>query len=276
VKGLDPRSKRVEMTEEEPSDEASVRERWNRRARRFDAWYGQFEGAAENAVDWQLLNRYLPRNRKARILDAAGGTGRMTLPLAKLGYSVTLCDFSPGMLAVAREKLLREDLLNRVELVECDVRHLRLPDESFEFVLCWDGTSAALKELIRVTKRGGRVSLFVVNRCGTALRDFRKNPAEALALLRAEPSGASHHDGSHLALSVEEVRIRFEKEDLRVLGVYAVCGLLPLLGLPARVRNARQWNPGFLEQVTEMLVRLSEEPSMQGLSRHLVLYAERR
>jgi ubiquinone/menaquinone biosynthesis C-methylase UbiE len=256
-------------------DADRVRKRWDKHARRFDAWYARFEGVVEHAVDWQLLSRYLPRNRKARILDAAGGTGRITLPLAKLGYSVTLCDISPGMLAVAREKLVRAAVRDRVDLVECDVRALRFRDESFDFVLCWDGTSEALKELIRVTKRGGRVSLFLVNRCGAAINEFRQNPAAALGLLRSESSIVSHHDEKHLALSVEEVRTRFEREGIKVLGIHAVCGMLKWLAVPARVRDARQWDEGFLEQVVEMLVRLSDEPSTKGLSKHLVVYGER-
>jgi SAM-dependent methyltransferase len=263
------------MAGQRPNDADRLRKRWDKHARRFDAWYARFEGAAEHAVDWQLLSRYLPPNRKARILDAAGGTGRITLPLAKLGYAVTLCDISPGMLAVAREKLAREGVLDRVELVERDVRTLRFPDESFDLVLCWDGTSEALKELIHVTKRGGRVSLFVVNRCGAAISEFRRNPVAALGLLRAESSVVFHHGEEHLALSVEEVRARFEREGIKVLGIHAVCGLLKQLAVPARVRDARQWDEGLFKQVVEMLVRLSDESSTRGLSKHLVVYGER-
>ncbi|MGA9347662.1 MAG: methyltransferase domain-containing protein, partial [Anaerolineae bacterium] len=92
-----------------------VRKKWNERAKRYDEWYATFKGAVEHYVDWELLKGYLPQNRDAKILDAAGGTGRITLPLAKMGYPVTLCDISPGMLEVARQKLLREGVLDRVE-----------------------------------------------------------------------------------------------------------------------------------------------------------------
>jgi ubiquinone/menaquinone biosynthesis C-methylase UbiE len=144
------------MLEGESVDIESARKRWNEHAERYDEWYKTFKGAAEHFVDWELLKDFLPQNRDAKILDAAGGTGRLTLPLAKMGYSVTLCDISPKMLNVARKKLLRERLLEKVEILECDVRKLRFADESFDFVLCWDGTSEATKELIRVTKKGGK------------------------------------------------------------------------------------------------------------------------
>jgi ubiquinone/menaquinone biosynthesis C-methylase UbiE len=77
---------------------------WNKNADSYDKWYETFHGSVENCVDWELLKKYLPKDKSARILDAAGGTGRITLPLAKMGYSVTLCDISPGMLDVAKQK----------------------------------------------------------------------------------------------------------------------------------------------------------------------------
>jgi ubiquinone/menaquinone biosynthesis C-methylase UbiE len=92
--------------------------RRDRRARRYDEWCETFDGAVGTCVDLELLKKYLPENRDAKILDAAGGTGRVTLPLAKMGYSVTLCDISSGMLNVARQKMRREGVLDKVKIVE--------------------------------------------------------------------------------------------------------------------------------------------------------------
>jgi len=138
-----------------------IRERWNEHAETYDEWYTTFEGAVEHSVDWRLLQRYLPESRHARILDAAGGTGRIAAPLAHIGYSVTLCDISRGMLDVARKKTLREGLSDTLRIVECDIRELPFSDESFDFVLCWDGSTEASRELIRVTKRTGWLSIFL-------------------------------------------------------------------------------------------------------------------
>ena len=154
----------------------SIRKTWDEHAEGYDEYYQDFNGAVEHYVDWELLKGHLPENKKAKILDAAGGTGRITLPLAKMGYPVTLCDISPGMLNVARQKLKKEDLLDRVEILECDVRKLPFPDESFDFVLCWDGTMEAAKELIRVTKKRGTISIFLVNKCGSAISKFHEEP----------------------------------------------------------------------------------------------------
>lgn len=78
------------------------------------------------------------------------------------------------MLAVAKQKMLREGVIDEVKISECDIRKLYFDDESFDFVLCWDGALEARKELTRVTKKGGRISLFLVNRCRGLLIYSRK------------------------------------------------------------------------------------------------------
>jgi len=263
------------MLENESRDIEGVRMRWDEHANRYDEWYETFQGAVEHHVDWELLKAYLPENREAKILDAAGGTGRITLPLAKIGYSVTLCDISPWMLNVARQKLLKEGLLDKVEILECDVCKLRFADESFDFVLCWDGMIEAAEELIRVTKRGGRISIFLMNKCGAAISKFREDPNSALALLRPKSTYVYDDEEKHMAVSVEEARELFGKEGIKVIEIYAVCGMSELLSIPERLRESRRWDEKFFRQVTEMLLRLSKEPSVKGLSRHLVLYGER-
>ena len=253
----------------------SVRKRWDKHAERFDKWYETFKGAAENYVDWELLKRHLPQNKNAKILDAAGGTGRITLPLAKMGYSVTLCDISPKMLNVARRKLLGAGVLDKVEISECDVCKLRFPDESYDFVLCWNGTSDAAKELIRVTKKGGKISVYLTNKCGVAISQFHEDPDSSLALIGSKSGYVVHHGEKTMAVSVDEARELFETAGIKVIETYAVCGMFDLLSVPKKVQASRSWDGKFFKQTTEMLLRLSKEPSTKGLSRHLVMYGER-
>jgi ubiquinone/menaquinone biosynthesis C-methylase UbiE len=260
------------MLEDKSKDTERMKKRWDERAKRYDKYYQTFEGAVEHYVDWELIKRHLPQNKDAKILDAAGGTGRITLPLAEMGYSVTLCDISPGMLNVAREKLLKEGILDKVEILECDVCKLRFADESFDFVLCWNGMIEAAKELIRVTKKGGKISIFLVNKWGAAISRFCEDPDSALALLRSETDYTYDEEEKYTAVSVEEARKLFENEGIKVLEIYAVCGMWDRLGIPEEVLKSFNWDGKFFRQVTEMLLRLSQEPSVKGWSRHLVLY----
>jgi ubiquinone/menaquinone biosynthesis C-methylase UbiE len=247
----------------------------NNHAETYDKWYKTFRGAVDTYVDLELLRKYLPKNKNAKILDAAGGTGRITLPLAKMGYSVTLCDISPAMLAVAKQKMLREGVIDKVKILECDIRKLHFDDESFDFVLCWDGALEARKELIRATKKGGRISLFLVNRCRAAIDLFPEDPISAIALIKSRSDYVYHYEEKHKVVSEEEARKLFEAEGVRVLNIYAVCGWMDVLGIPEKVLNSSNWDKKFFRQTTEMVLKLSKEPSLKGMSRHLVLYGEK-
>jgi len=262
---LENRSKEIE----------SMRRRWDEHAERYDEWYKTFHGAVEHYVDWELLKGYLPKSKDAKILDAAGGTGRITLPLVKMGYSVTLCDISLGMLNVARRKLRRAGVLDNVEVCECDVCKLRFADESFDFVLCWDGMAEAAKELIRVTKKGGKISMFLINKYGSAIRKFHEDPSSALALVRSKSGYVYDEKEKYKAVSVEEARELFEKEGVKVIEIYAVCGMLDILSIPEKIQESRSWDEKFFKQVTEILLKLSKEPSVKGLSKHLVVYGKK-
>ena len=255
----------------------SIRKRWDDCASTYDEWSETFQGAVGQRVDWELLKKYLPEDRSAKIFDAAGGTGRMTLPLAQMGYSVTLCDLSPGMLAVARQKLLREGVIDKVTILECDINDLAFSNERFDFVLCWDGYWAAhegIREVIRVTKKGGRISISPISRWAAAIRNFYKDPDSALALIGSQPSYLEDKYGKHWAVSPEEVRELFKTEGVRILDIYAPWGWMEVLGVPEKVRKSREWEEKFFEQTTEMVLRLSKEPSVKGLSSYLV-YGEK-
>jgi len=253
----------------------SPKETWNRRSSHYDEYYETLEGAIENHLDWQLLKRYLPNDKKARILDAAGGTGRIAVLLAKRGYSVTLCDISPGMLERARRKLLQENIIGKVDLIECDVSRLCFADESFDFALCWGATIDAIKELIRVTKEGGKISVYLVNKIRAAVQRFRQDPRSAISMLRSKYCSVYDRGERHVAIGAEDAKELFEKQGIKVIDTYAVCGMLEFLSIPDEVRRSRAWDDRFFKQITQLLLRLSKEPSAKGLSRHLVLYGER-
>jgi SAM-dependent methyltransferase len=248
---------------------------WNDHADTYDEWYNTFEGAVENYVDWELLKKYLPGNKEAKILDAGGGTGRIAIPLAKMGYSVTLCDLSPRMLDVAKKKVLKEGLSDRIDISECDIHNLGFPDESFDFVLCWDSGTEARDELIRVAKRGGRISFFLNNKWSSAISCFHKNPDSSLALVQSSPGYLENEEGKHRLVAPQEAKELFDSEGIRVLDIYAVCGWTDVLGIPEKVCKSRDWDERLFKQTTEMVLKLCRESSVMGMSRHLVLYGEK-
>ena len=71
------------------------------------------------------------------ILDLACGTGLLAIPAAQIatGGSVTGVDFSPGMLAQAREKIAAAEIDN-LELVEADIDSVEFKTEQFDLIFC--------------------------------------------------------------------------------------------------------------------------------------------
>jgi ubiquinone/menaquinone biosynthesis C-methylase UbiE len=64
-----------------------------------------------------------------KILELACGSGRLLLPLAREGYTLTGVDTSAGMLEIARHALEEEGLTARCQLVQQDMCTLQLPDK---------------------------------------------------------------------------------------------------------------------------------------------------
>lgn len=92
-----------------------------------------------------------------RVLDLAAGTGTSSEPFAAAGVDVVPCDFSVGMLREGKRR--RPDL----PFTAGDATRLPFADASFDAVTISFGlrnvvdTDAALREMLRVTRPGGRL-----------------------------------------------------------------------------------------------------------------------
>lgn len=74
------------------------------------------------------------------ILELGCGTGRVLLPLAAAGRTVTGIDISPALLAVTRRKMEGSKSAARITLVEADLRTFDLPNKNFSFAFCTSNT----------------------------------------------------------------------------------------------------------------------------------------
>lgn len=98
-------------------------------------------------------------------LDVAAGTGGLSLPAARLGAKVLATDWSPKMIEHFTKRVAAEGLDAEGRVM--DAHALDLPDDSYDVVGSQFGVMLvpdqpkALREMVRVTKPGGRVLLII-------------------------------------------------------------------------------------------------------------------
>src|SRR3954452_14298093 len=104
-----------------------------------DGAYASVKGQVRTFVLHSQLLRHLPAP-PAAVLDLGGGAPHQSLPLARLGYDVTVLDPSPAMLAKAAQRLAAEpdDVRGRVRLVEApgEQAEAATGGQTFTVVLC--------------------------------------------------------------------------------------------------------------------------------------------
>ena len=113
----------------------------------------------------------IPENFAGRLLEVPVGTGILTMPLYQTlpDADVTCLDYSPDMMAQAREKAERMGLEN-VTFRQGDVGALPFDDASFDAVLSLNGfhafpdKEAAYREVRRVLRRDD--VFMICNECG--------------------------------------------------------------------------------------------------------------
>jgi SAM-dependent methyltransferase len=246
----------------------------------FDTWLETLQGRVYGEVTWLHLLPQLPRSPGALILDAGGGTGRWTVPLARHGYRVVLCDVSAGMLRQACAKIGREHASLPAWATLQNLEALAFAGDTFDFVLCEDGplsicdAEKALPELTRILKHGGKIWASVAGRYSLALRRLQKDPAEAVALA----AGLRHftrYKGieNTRVFNPAELRELFVKHGLEVTDMYG--NGVAVGSMDTEKRNAAPHDEALLRRVVEFERRCSEEPSLLGMGEYLQIAARK-
>lgn len=109
-----------------------------------------------------IVERLVPAD--AKVLDCAAGTGELSIAAAKKAKSVLCTDLSGKMLKNAQKKTASLGIQN-ISFETRNLFHLDDPDETYDVVIAGNvlhlltDPQAAVKELYRVTKKGGKLLL---------------------------------------------------------------------------------------------------------------------
>jgi len=123
----------------------------------YDRVSAGFRHEAEAFVDRLRLSA------NDRVLDAACGSGNLTIPAARTGAHVKALDLVPTLVEQARVWALREAVPVAFEIGNAEL--LPYADDEFDVVMSMFGVMFAARaeqvasELARVTRKGGRVAL---------------------------------------------------------------------------------------------------------------------
>lgn len=193
-----------------------------------------------------------------RVLDIAAGTGASSAAIAAHGAHVVAADFSEGMLAEGRRRRAGDDL---IEFVWADATALPFDDDSFDAATISYGLRnvseprAALAEMRRVVKPGGRVVIAEFSTPAAAVRPFyrfynRQVMPRVAGAINREAAGAYRYlnesieawpDQEELAAWLRDAgfeRVAYRNLTLGIVALHR--GFVPLDPSPASAAPAEQ------------------------------------
>jgi ubiquinone/menaquinone biosynthesis C-methylase UbiE len=266
----------------DPLDPAVVRHYEGiREEDRISAGLGQLELLRAREV----LERHLPQTPGA-IVDIGGATGVHASWLADRGYRVHIIDITPRHVEKARSTLAIKGVTAEVG----DARHLPSPGSTFDAALLFgplyhlteeSDRLLALREAARVVKPGGIVAVAAVSRFASLFdglaRQLLFDPA-FVTVARQDLATGQHRnpdDRPHWWTTAflhhpDQLRSEAEKANLSVrelVGLEGLAAYLPQL-------KARWDDPRDRDVILWAASAIEAEPTLLGLSPHLILIAE--
>lgn len=116
----------------------------------------------------KTIEKVLEKYKSKSVLDMACGTGAQVFYLINLGYKVIGSDFSPGLLEIARNKALKENIA--AEFIDGDMRNLQVGQ--FDAVITIDNAighlvkndfNIAISNIYKNLKSGGIYVFDILN-----------------------------------------------------------------------------------------------------------------
>jgi len=223
-------------------------------------------------ITWHFFKKYVPKDKKIKILEAGAGDGFWAEQFVELGYrNIVLSDISQGMLEEAKKRFSKWRKKHDAQFIKSDICDMKqFKTNSFDYVFSqYDAVSysmnprKAMMELARVARRGAHVIVCLDTK-------FRRVPEliEALQIGKARQLLRTNisHDFGHpqYNLTWEELADYYEKAGLDVIEV---------IGAPVFVHQIREDILEKLEKDIRVRNRILEIELAHCTNRSLVNFA---
>ncbi len=215
-----------------------------------------------------------------RVLDAGGGSGLDSIPLAAQGHHVDLVDYSSEMLAQAARAAAQGNATQRVALHHADVSQLAtlFAPATFDLALCHnvlhyvEDVSALLGQLAACVKPGGLISVVSINRYSTPYQTafLRNDLTTAFDQLDARQTKAKIFDATMTTYSAEEVTALLQAAGCRVEQDYGIRCLCDYWG-----DNEHKSDPAIFAQIERLEFALTDRHPYKLLARYFQIVARR-
>jgi ubiquinone/menaquinone biosynthesis C-methylase UbiE len=233
-------------------------------------------------VTWHNLQKYLPKKKGARILDAGGGTGYWSRKLAKLDFDIVCSDVAQSMLNVGSKLAKKENLEKKIEFRYADITDMNcFEDESFDMVIAQgdpvgycDNPQKAIRELSRVAKIGTYVSVSVDSFYPQLGRLLFNNEFEKINSLLVNHLSEYPGEFPQYNFTISELKDMFDKSRLEFIEV---------IGKPVFTRFMKRENLNEIlsdemlyQKIFELEINFNSDPSIVGLSSHIQMIGRKR
>jgi ubiquinone/menaquinone biosynthesis C-methylase UbiE len=256
------------------SHKQDVKEYYDKKSATYDDYSKQLWSKVYDAITWNLTKPYVPSNSGSLVFDAAGGTGKWSIPIAKCGPKVILGDMSEGMLGVAKGKINREGLQQRIEIKECDLLKLDFEDQTFDLVFCEHALcfikeqETVIRELVRVLKKGCPLIISGQNRYVLSLSMLQtENANDAIEVLSKETQFIMNNSLRVYALSPDEFRQLLEKNEIRIEKLVGKLFTMPL-AISSKKMSSKKYSDEFYQQLLNIELELSSRSDAIALGGH--------
>jgi S-adenosylmethionine-dependent methyltransferase len=252
-----------------------IDERFQAEADKYAAYLETPEGRLRLDLAFANLREFLPlpgATASLRALDLGCGTGANGLRLARLGYQVTLMDFSRPMLEIAQRAAQEAGVMEKIETKQGHADRLAdfFYEPAFDLILCHnilefvEDPRAVVRGAARALRNSsGILSVLVRNRAGEVLKAaILSGDLDAAANnLSAQWGNEALYGGKVRLFTPETTRTMLKTASLEVLserGVRAVADYLS-----PRVSLSEEY-----QRVFELERKLGSQPDFSAIARY--------